>query len=657
MAISNVASGAREVSTDRMSHSGASLESGLSRSQSGGMGGVSGADFSRSHSKASGGDSKDLRYHSSTSRGTLESNLSRSPSSRSGNFADIENNTESSVSKSPGRESFSRPGTYRSSGSRDELEGGLSRSTSRGTIDGSFSRSQSNRSGGLTDSIFIRTPSASEAVSEGSLSRSHSGMSTSFVAGGLSRNQSRENEGSARVLRTNSAEDGGVPVGGILRNSSRESSESRLARSRSDKKEVLSGHESEGYVEPAVSRTNSAEDGGVPVGGISRSHSETSRYRSEGNYSRSQSDGAGSRSSCRQEGYVEPNVSRTNSAEDGGVPVGGIPKSQTEVNRYSPDRSLPRLHSGDDEARSNPKKEAYAEPSRTGSAGDDVGISRRHSGARSDLSAASLSGSLRDQSEEALDTALPRAHSEGAQEGSDNNATSVESGVSRSHGDGVRVISVGSGFRTPSVTSTALTDSVFTATPGTADENIYQEILSRVPSGAAESVSEANLSVSRSGDSEGPVETSTPIYYSCQQGDTMQRSISRSHSGESRSFRTADSYRSPSEASIGVSEGKLSRSTSYLTAVSHPDVSRTYSGEAESPSGGIEAPVGSPRDGSETVPQRGLGASYSREESLSRTPVGESAGPGATYLVDEVRSDYQSPVVEASYYEEFSHNN
>ncbi|XP_060108056.1 keratin, type II cytoskeletal 80-like [Heteronotia binoei] len=130
MTISNVTSQGRETSTDRMSHS---MESGLSRSQSGGTGGVSGGDFSRSHSSASEGAPKALRYHSSTSRGTLETSLSRSPSSRSGNFADIENSTESSMSRSHESGSFSQPDTYRSSRSRDSLEGGLSRSASGGT--------------------------------------------------------------------------------------------------------------------------------------------------------------------------------------------------------------------------------------------------------------------------------------------------------------------------------------------------------------------------------------------------------------------------------------------------------------------------------------------------------------------------------------------
>lgn len=641
MTASNVASHAREASTDRTSHSRGSLESGLSRSHSGDTGAVSSGDFSRSPSNASGEAPKALRYHSSTSRGTLESSLSRSPSSRSGNFADVENSTESGISRSHGSGSFSQPDAYRGSRSRDNLEGGLSSSASRGISEGNLSRSQSNRSGGLTDSVFTR----SEGASEGSLSRSHSGTSASFVEGGLSRSQSDENEECARpkLVRTSTAEDGGVPVGGLLRSSSRESSEGRFSRRQSDKNEGLSSRESGGYVEPAVSRTNSAEDGGVPVGGISRSHSETSRYRSEGNFARSQSDGAGPHSSSRREGYVEPTVSRTNSAEDGGVPVGGIPSSHSEVSRYSPDRSLPRLHGGEDVARSNHRREIYSEPTayRTGRADDEDGLSRSHSEARRVISEGNYSRSLRELSEGFVDNSHPRAHSEGTQEGnlssSNNNATSVESGVSRSHNDGARGSSVGSGFRTPSVTSTALTDSVFATTPCTADENAYEEMLSRVPSGATGNVPEGGRSTSRSADSEGPVETSTPICYSSRHDDAMERSLSRSHSGESRSFRAAGSYRSSSEASRGAPEGKHSRNDSYLAAVSHP---RTYSSEAESPSGGIEAPVGS------------------HEEGLSRTPSGGSASPGSTYLVGEVHSDnlHHAPAVEASYEGGFSTN-
>nr|XP_056705232.1 keratin, type II cytoskeletal 80-like [Euleptes europaea] len=143
-----------------------------------------------------------------------------------------------------------------------------------------------------------------------------------------------------------------------------------------------------------------------------------------------------------------------------------------------------------------------------------------------------------------------------------------------------------------------------------AEEDVHEEMLSRVPSGATESVPEAGLSRSQSGDSEGPVETSTPI----------------------------------------------SRNDSYVTAVSRRDLSRTYSSEAESPSGGIEAPVGSPADGNETIPQRGLGGSYSREEGLSVTPSGEPASPGSPYLVGEVRSDnlHYPTTEEASYYGEFN---
>ncbi|XP_077185012.1 uncharacterized protein LOC143833283 [Paroedura picta] len=602
---SNVTSQAREAS----SHGGE-------------RGGLSGGDSSRSHGNVRGGAPATSRYHSNTSRGTLESSLSRSPSSRSGNLADVENNTESSLSRS--RESFSQADAHRSSRSRDHPEGGLSRSASRGTSEGSLSRSQSNRSGGLTDSVFTRTPS--EDVSEGSLS-----TSASFVAGGLSRSQSGEHEEHARpkLVRRNTAEEGGVPVGGVLASPGGESSEGRLSRRQSDQNE--SRREREGYAEPFLSRTNSAEDGGVVVGGVSRS----------------QSDGAGSPGNRRQGGNNEFILFRTNSAEDGGVPVGGvpvgsIPSSQSEVSRYSPDRSLPRCHDGSDVARSSHRREPFAEPVvyRSGSAGAGGDISRSHSGTSRATSAGSLSRNPRDQSGGVADPALPRARSEGTQEG---NLSSGGRGVSGSHNDGARITSVGSGFRTPSVTSTALTDSVFSTAPHAAEENVYEEI----PSEATENVPDT-----QSGDSEGPIETSTPICYGSRQDAAAELSLSR----ESGSFRAADSSRSPTVSSRGVPEGKFSRNNSYLTAVSHPGMARTYSSEAESPRGEIDTPQGRPGDRREAVPQRGRGGRHSREEGLSRTPSGGPASPGSTYMVEEAHSGhlYHPPAVEASYYGEFS---
>ncbi|XP_053149462.1 neurofilament medium polypeptide-like [Hemicordylus capensis] len=870
----------REDSTDKMSHSRSSLESGLSRNQSHESGRVSSDDFSRSHSNRSGGtpDGSFARSHS-TRRGTLESSPSRSTSSRSGNFADIEDTMESSISKSHGRGSGSFPqhDSYRSHSSRNEdnQERGLSRSPSsgiRGISEGSLPRSQSNRSCGLTDSVFARSHSgASEDIQESSYSRSHSGTSASFVEGGLSRSKSdtneirdsNENEEFAEpgVYRTNTAEDGGVPVGGISR--SHGGSDSYISKGSLSRSQSGSSHGSEGYVEPTVSRTNSAEDGGVPVGGASRSYSSGVRNSSQGSLSRSQSGGShgsggfvepvvlrtnsaedggvpvgdASRSysesgrnisesslsrsqsggSHGSEGYVEPTVSRTNSAEDGGVPVGSASRSYSGSDRYISEGSLSRSRSGGSHgsegyveptvSRTNSAEdggvpvsgasrsysgsdryisegslsrsqsggshgsEGYVEPtvsrtnsaedggvpvgdasrsysesgrnisesnlsrsqsggshgsgeyiestvSRTNSAEDGGvpvgGISRSDSGASRNSSQGSLSRSQRDQSGGFANIVSTRAHSEGRQEGSltryhsGTNAVFTDSGVSRSPSYGGRGTSQDRGFRTPSIRSAALTNSVFIRTPSSAGEDVHEEVLSGIHSEARESVPEAglsrnisnenvciseanlsesqssrsegfsqsgharlysreskdeprlsrsrdasedNLSRSHSGESGGPVDASTPICPHSRNRDAMEYSLSRSHSGGSGSFRAADFYRSSSEASRGVSEAVLSRSGSKENEhFPEGELSRSYSyGSADA-----SHPNVSRTNSAETedVPE-GLHSSHSSASGGISQP-GTYGSQSGVYLAYEVYSDphHDVPIDEVCYYVE-----
>ncbi|XP_062977509.1 keratin, type II cytoskeletal 80-like [Elgaria multicarinata webbii] len=210
---SNVTTRVKEDSRDKMSHSRSSLESGLSRSQSGGSRKDSGGDFSRSHSNKSGGSSEALRSHSSAHRGTMGS----SPSSRSGNFADVEDTMENSISRRHGS------GSQRSHSSRsgDNPEGSLSRSPSgglRGISEGSLSRSQSNRSGGLTDSVFVRTDSgASDGVQEGNYSRSQSYRSVGYSPSNFSRTQSGESNSAPKTTLSRDHSCGSKSVPEVLK--------------------------------------------------------------------------------------------------------------------------------------------------------------------------------------------------------------------------------------------------------------------------------------------------------------------------------------------------------------------------------------------------------------------------------------------------------
>ncbi|XP_032998533.1 uncharacterized protein LOC117043018 [Lacerta agilis] len=720
---SNAASIAKEVSTDNMNRSRSSLESGLSRSHSGGSRGFSNDDLSRSHSNRSGGPSEGIseasRSHSSIRKGTLESRTSRS-SSRSGNFADIEDTMDSNVSRSQGHGS----GSYRSHSNRsgDNLEGSLSRSqsnrsagltdsvfartnsgASEGVQEGNYSRSQSARSGDLADKVFARTHSGeSEGVSGGSFSRSDSGTSASYVEGGLSRSQSNENEihgncGSEAcvepsVYRTNSAEDGGVPVGGISRSNSRASSYvsgGSLPRNNSD-----ASHGSDGYAEPIVSRTNSAEDGGVPVGGISRSNSRASSYVSGGSLSRNNSD-----VSHGSEGYAEPIVSRTNSAEDGGVPVGGIYRSNSGASSYVSSGSLSR-----NESDVSHGCEGYAEPnvSRTNSAEDSgvpVGsISRSHSGASSYISVNNPSRSYSDEKEahdshgsegyaesavsrtnSAEDGGVPvggvsrsssKASRDGSQGGSfrsrsggfadtvftrarteegnlsrcssGTNATFIESSASRSHSSGGRGILEGSLSRSQSSNSgrfvggglsrdrSSESKESHSDTSGRlVDDHSYSEAHEIVlESGLCRSTEAKGDSFARSpsGESGGPVETSTPIWIHRRSEDVIEPSFSRSHSGESGSFKPADFYRSSSEVSRGASEASLSRSSSKETEyIPEGTVSRSYSYRCA-----VISPPNLSRTESEDAPESSLSRSHSSEKEnvlevgLSRSYSGRS---------------------------------
>ncbi|XP_042311845.1 hornerin-like [Sceloporus undulatus] len=689
---SHLATRGKEDSTEKMSHSRSSLESGLSRSQSGGSGLVSDGDLSRSkinrsavtpdgslsrsHSSMSGSVSEAFRSHSTSHSGILESGPSRSTSNKSGNFADIEDITETSVSRSHSHGSHR---TY-SSKSGDNLENSLSRSPSSGVSgisDSYLSRSQSNRSGGMTDSVFARTQSGasegaqegncsrsqsqrsvgfspssfsrtpsgesniipgtthtrelssgsrnvpegshsrsqssrsgdltdssfaiihsggSEGVSESSFHESSSGSSASYVVGSLSRSQSDENEIHSKhdsegyaepaISRTRSAEDGGVPVGGSFRSqsgASRDSSGGSLSRSQSDENEFRG---SEGHAESVVSRSRSAEDGGVPVSGISRSQSRINRGMSrDGHPSRSQSDKNEFHGKRGSKEYADPVVSRTRSAEDGGVPVGGISRSHSGISRdKSVESNLSRSQSDENEFHGTG---GYAEPvvSRTSSTESSEvpvsGLSRNSSWASRNSSQGGFSRNQRGQSGVFADTVFTRARTEGSQEGSlsrnpsDTNASPSEGDISRGPKSGGKDPSEGSSSRTPSIRSTGLTDSVFMRTPSSADQEVQEELKSRIHSGARDS-SETSFSRSQSNRSR----NLTDSVFARTHSGTSEGGLSRSQNDENKGFIEAKASRGHSRGSGGSAESSVSTTPSdesESVPVMKVEVSRSHS--------------------------------------------------------------------------------
>ncbi|XP_053228278.1 filaggrin-like [Podarcis raffonei] len=652
---SHAASVANEVSTDNMNRSRSSLESGLSRSHSGGSRGFSNDDFSRSHSNRSGGPSEGIseasRSHSSIRKGTLESSTSRS-SSRSGNFADIEDTMNSSVSRSQGHGS----GSYRSHSNRsgDNLEGSLSRSqsnrsvgltdsvfartnsgASEGVQAGNYSRSQSNRSGDLADKVFARTHSGeSEGVSGGSLSRSYSGTSASYVEGDLSRSESNENEihgnyGSEACVepsayRMNSAEDGGVPVGGMSRSNSRASS--YVSGGSQSRIQNDSSYGNEGYAEPIVSRTNSAEDGGVPVGGTSRSNSRASSYASGGSLSRIQNDNRHG-----SEEYAEPTVSRTNSAEDGGVPVGGTSRSNSRASSYASGGSLSRNES--DVIHGN---EGYAEPivSRTNSAEDGGvpvgGTSRSNSRASSYASGGSLSRNESDVSHGSEGYAEPTVSRTNSAEDS---GVPVGS-ISRSHSGASSYISVNSPSRSYSDEKEAhdsegSAESAVSRTNSAEDGGVPVGGVSRSSSKASRDGSQGGSFRSRSG---GFADT---VFTRARTEGTQEGNLSRCSSGTNATFIERSASGSHSSGGRGTSEGSLSRSQSSNSGrFVGGGLSRDHSSESKeshSDRSGRLVDDHSYSEAHNIILESGLCRSTeAKGDSFARSHSGESGGPVET---------------------------
>ncbi|KAM6470723.1 uncharacterized protein PHA67_020557 isoform 1-T1 [Liasis olivaceus] len=480
--VSDVASRAKDL-TNEMTHSRSSLETGLSRSHNGGNKVASSNGFFSSRNNRSGGtpdcslstsyisEGRDIFESPSYSQRDNLGSPSRSSSNRSGNFADAEDTVESNSSRSYSY----RIGSNRSHNKRsgDNLESSRYPSGEiRDISEGSLSRTQSNESGALTETAFARTYSeTSDNIQEGNNSESPSHRSAEFLSSKFSRTQSGESNHSSGPRYSSRKEsvpdgnqsqsqgnrDGELTDNTFARSHSGDSSEGSLfrsysgtsasyiegdlSRSQSDENECRNIHGNEGYAEPIVSETTRAEDGRVPVGGISGTYSEASGDISEVSLSESQSDETEFRGS--HEEFAGPILHRTRSTEDGGVPVGGISESSSKASRNS---------------------------------------------------------SLGDQNQGSTDTVFTQAHAEGTQEDSLNNYPSntntafVEGGVSRSLSGDRQSVSKGSGFRTPSIKSTTLSDSVFVRTPTSVHEEMCEESVLKIHSRARESSLETNIS-------------------------------------------------------------------------------------------------------------------------------------------------------------------
>lgn len=309
--------------------------------------------------------------------------------------------------------------------------------------EGSGFGSPSHRSAELLTSKFSRTQSGESSHSSGR--RYYSSRKESVPVGYQSQSQgSREFTENAfgRSLCSDISEDR------LFRSYSGTSAsyiEGWLSRSQSDENECGNVHGNEGYAEPTVSTTTSAEDDGLPEGGIPGTYREINRDISEVSLSRSQNDEPESRGS--REKFAEPVPSRRRSTEDGGVPVGGISESSSKANRN------------------------------TGSSLGD------------------FSPIQRDQSQDSTDTIFSQGHAEGTQESNPHNypSDSNTACVERSLSGEKKSVSKGGGFRTPSIRSATLSDSVFIRTPTSVDEGLCEETDLKNHSKARESALETNI--------------------------------------------------------------------------------------------------------------------------------------------------------------------
>ncbi|ETE71916.1 Keratin, type II cytoskeletal 80 [Ophiophagus hannah] len=339
-----------------------------------------------------------------------------------------------------------------------------------------FSRSP-NENGALTETLFARAHSETrDNIQEGSDFGSPSHRSAEFMSSKFSRTQSGESSNSSGY-RYHRYRKESVPVGyqsqsqrsrefsenAFARNHSGGNSEDSLfrsysgtsasyiegwlSRSQSDENECRNVHENEGYAEP-VSTTTNAEGDEVLESDISGTHSEISRDISQVSLSRSQNEEPEPRGS--HEEFVGPILSRTRSTEDGGVPVGGISESNSKASRNS---------SLDDSSKIQ-----------------------------------------RDQSQDSTDTIFSQGHTEGTQESnllnspSNSNTAYVEDSASGSPSGEKKSVSKDGGFRTPSIRSTTLSDSVFIRSPTSVDEDLCEETDLKIHSNARESALESNIS-------------------------------------------------------------------------------------------------------------------------------------------------------------------
>lgn len=340
-------------------------------------------------------------------------------------------------------------GLSRSHNENEALTETIFASETRDNIqEGSDFGSPSHRSAECLSSKFSRTQSGESSNSSGC--RYYSSRKESVPVGYQSQSQgSREFTENAfgRSLCSDVSKDS------LFRSYSGTSAsyvEGWLSRSQSDENECSNVHGNEGYAESTVTTTTNAEDDGIPEGGISGTHREMNRDISEVSLSKSQTDEPESRGS--REELAGPVLSRTRSTEDGGVPVGGISESSNKANRN------------------------------TGSSLGD------------------FSQIQRDQSQDSTDTIFSQGHPEGTQESnphnypSESNTAYVEGGVSGSLRGEKKSISKGGGFRTPSIRSTTLSDSVFIRTPTSVDEDLCEETDLKNHRKARESALETNIS-------------------------------------------------------------------------------------------------------------------------------------------------------------------
>uniref|UniRef100_A0A8C5RSD0 IF rod domain-containing protein n=1 Tax=Laticauda laticaudata TaxID=8630 RepID=A0A8C5RSD0_LATLA len=339
-----------------------------------------------------------------------------------------------------------------------------------------FSRSP-NENEALTETLFARAHSGTcDNIQKGSDFGSPSHRSTEFMSSKYSRTQSGESSNSSGC-RYHSCRKESVPIGyqsqnqrsrefaenAFARNHSGSISEDSLfrsdsgtsasyiegwlSRSQSDENECRNVHENEGYAEP-VSTTTNTEGDGVLESGISGTHSEINRNFSQVSLSGSQNDEPEPRGS--HEEFTGPILSRTRSTEDGGVPVGGLSESNSKASRNSSLDNSSKIQ--------------------------------------------------KDQSQDSTDTIFSQGHTEGTQESnlpnspSNSNTAYFEGSASGSPSGEKKSVSKDGGFRTPSIRSTTLSDSVFIRSPTGIDEDLSEQTDLKIHSNARESALESNIS-------------------------------------------------------------------------------------------------------------------------------------------------------------------